>query len=247
MKRNKTLLILFFFLSQFANAQIGVEKSISGKVTVDSVAVEKINVINTRNEKATITNKEGLFFMRLKVGDILIFSAVNLETRRKVISEADLRKERVNIIMSPKVNRLKEVTVNENANINAENMGIIPPGQKKYTPAERKLATAGSGKSNPMGLDPLLNRISGRTQMLKKEVLVEKKEKLLVKLDGLYEDKYYTEILKIPQDYIKGFQYYLIEDPAFVNAVNVKNKTLTMFLVKKLALDYNEIIKLEEN
>jgi len=47
--------------------------------------------------------------------------------------------------------------------------------------------------------------MSGRITMLKKEIVVEKKEKLLLKLDGYYEDKFYTDVLKIPQDHIKGF------------------------------------------
>jgi hypothetical protein len=67
-----------------------------------------------------------------------------------------------------------------------------------------------------------------------------------LKLEDYYKEDYYTEVLKIPKEYIKGFQYYLIEDPDFVNALNVKNKTLTLFLAKKLASDYIEIIHQEQ-
>jgi hypothetical protein len=56
--------------------------------------------------------------------------------------------------------------VNEST-ITAESLGIIPYGQKKYTPAERKLYTATSGG----GIDGLLNTISGRKAMLKKKSL----------------------------------------------------------------------------
>jgi hypothetical protein len=81
--------------------------------------------------------------------------------------------------------------------------------------------------------------------MLKKEIIVEKKEQLLARIDVLFEDKYYTETLRIPLDYIKGFQYYCVEDVAFANALRAKNKTLTMYLIVKLAENYNEIIALE--
>jgi hypothetical protein len=54
--------------------------------------------------------------------------------------------------------------------INAENLGIIPYNQKKYTAAERKLYTTRSGL-----LDRPLNWMSGRTAMLKK-VAVERKK-----------------------------------------------------------------------
>jgi hypothetical protein len=88
------------------------------------------------------------------------------------------------------------------------NLGIIPYGQKKYSPAERKLYTARSGL-----LDPALNWITGRKAMLKKEVIVEYKEQMLIKLDYLFLPEYYTQTLKIPQEYVRGFQYYVLKTP----------------------------------
>ena len=138
-----------------------------------------------------------------------------------------------------------KVIVNENPNITAENLGIIPHGQKKYSPAERRVreATTGSGL---VPLNPILNAISGRTTMLKKEVQVEKKERLLLQLDGLFQEKFYVHTLKIPTDYIKGFHYFLIEDTDFVRALKAKNKTLTQFLIKGLAIKYKETLSVEE-
>jgi hypothetical protein len=99
--------------------------------------------------------------------------------------------------------------------INAENLGIIPYNQKKYTAAERKLYTTRSGL-----LDRPLNWMSGRTAMLKRSC--SGKKELMYRLEYLFGDKYYVETLKIPQDYIRGFQYYCIEDIDFVAAVNAK-------------------------
>jgi hypothetical protein len=144
--------------------------------------------------------------------------------------------------MSYRITPLEEVNVNENANINETSLGIVSANQKKYTPATRKLRTAQTGL-----LDPLLNKMSGRTRDLKKQVKVEEKEKLLLKLDGLYEEKYYTDVLKIAPEAIPGFQYYLIDDPEFAAALKAKNKTLTMFYVKRLALQYNEILLRESH
>ena len=135
---------------------------------------------------------------------------------------------------------LKEVVVNE-AKISAESLGIIPYGQKKYSAAERKLYTATSRN----GIDGLLNTISGRKAMLKKEIIVEKKERLLARIDVLFEDHYYLKTLKIPKEYIKGFQYYCVEDVPFANALRAKNKALVMFLIVQLAKTYNEIIAVE--
>ena len=238
---NKSILFIFLFLTQFISGQVLGEKHILGKIVVDTVAVEGVNVVNARDDKATISNKKGVFSIVVKVGDVLVLSAVNLETLRKKINAEDLKSEMLIFKMKSKTNHLKEVIINENSDINAAKLGIVPYGQKQYTPAERKLYTATTGI-----LDPLLNKISGRTSMLKKEVIVEKNEKLLLKLDGYYEDKYYTDVLKIPQEHIKGFQYYLIEDVDFVRALQEKNKTMTLFLVKGLARNYNEIIQQQQ-
>jgi hypothetical protein len=49
--------------------------------------------------------------------------------------------------------------------------------------------------------------------MLKKEVIVEYKEQMLIKLDYLFLPEYYTQTLKIPQEYVRGFQYYVLKTP----------------------------------
>jgi hypothetical protein len=136
--------------------------------------------------------------------------------------------------MYPKITELNEVIVKKNA---IEGISIIP-GQKQYTPAERKLHTATNGI-----LDAPINWMSGRTAMLKKEVAVERKERLLDKVGILYEDKYYIETLKVPEIYIDDFQRYIIEDKEFTAALKVKNRTMMLFLITKLAVNYNAIPK----
>ena len=240
MKIKITLQLVLFFLVQVTFGQTEKIQEIRGKISADSVLVDRVNVVNLNTEKATVSDAKGFFVLPVKIGDIIVFTAVNLETLRKKIDLQDLSKEFIAIQMIPKSIILKEVVVNESS-ITAESLGIIPYGQKKYTPAERKLYTATSGG----GIDGLLNAISGRKAMLKKEIAVEKKEQLLARIDVLFEDKYYTETLKIPSEYIKGFQYYCVDDVPFANALSTKNKTLVMFLIVKLAETYNEIIAVE--
>ncbi|MGO4906131.1 carboxypeptidase-like regulatory domain-containing protein [Flavobacterium sp. W20_MBD1_R3] len=240
MKIKNTLQLIVLFLVQVVFGQTNVIKEIRGKITADSVAVDRINIVNVSTEKATVSDANGFFTISVKEGDVLVFTAVNLEGVRRKISKQDMLQEVITVLMMPKSIILKEVVVNESA-ISAESLGIIPYGQKKYTAAERKLYTATSGG----GIDGLLNTISGRKAMLKKEIIIEKKEQLLARIDVLFEDKYYTETLRIPSDYIKGFQYYCVDDVAFANALRAKNKTLVMYLIVKLAENYNQIIILE--
>ena len=222
-----------FWLSQITFGQSN-EKLLHGKIVADSASVVGIDVVNLGNEKVTVTNNKGEFSILAKANDILVFSSMTLEMKRMLVDEDDLKSETITIYMTPKINELNEVIIKKNA---AEGTSIIP-GQKHYTPAERKLYTATSGL-----LDAPLNWLSGRTEMLKKEIVVERKERMLNKIGVLYEDKYYIQTLKVPEIYIDDFQRYLIEDKEFAAALKVKNRTMMLFLISKLAVNYNAIPK----
>ena len=226
--------VLLFFTTVCTWSQTSNEKILHGKIVADSASVVGIDVVNLGNEKVTVTNNKGEFSILAKADDILVFSSMTLEMKRMLVDEDDLKSEMITIYMTPKINELNEVIVKKNA---AEGISIIP-GQKHYTPAERKLYTATSGL-----LDAPLNWLSGRTEMLKKEIIVERKERMLYKVGVLYDDKYYIQTLKVPEIYIDDFQRYIIEDKEFAAALKVKNRTMMLFLISKLAVNYNAIPK----
>lgn len=242
MKINNIVYIaLLFLFAQIGFAQKIVSKEIFGQIFEQSTSVEAVNIINNNTQVTAVSDANGMFSIVVKEGDVLVFSAVNLEGFKRRITAEDMNSALLKIKMTAKEVELKEVVVNENANINAENLGIIPAGQKKYTPAERKVYTATS-----TSVDKLLNGISGRTAMLKKEVLVEKKEALYRKIEYLFDENYYTDRLKISAQDIKGFQLYCIEDPEFAVSLDSKNKTMSMFLITNLARKYLIILENEK-
>jgi len=231
----KKWVVLLLFLGTFSIwSQNQNEKLLHGIIAADDALLSGIEVVNLGNEKVTLTNSKGEFSILAKADDILVFSSKSLEMRRVLIDEDDLKSGIITVNMYPKITELNEVIVKKNP---IEGVSIIP-GQKQYTPAERKVYTATHGI-----LDAPINWISGRTAMLKKEVVVERKERLLDKVGILYEDKYYIETLKIPEIYIDDFQRYIIEDTEFTAALKVKNRTMMLFLVSKLAVNYNAIPK----
>lgn len=230
----KWVVLLLFFSTFSLWSQDRNEKLLQGIIAADDALLSGIDVVNLGNEKVTVTNSKGEFSILAKADDILVFSSKTLEMRRLLIDEDDLKSGTIIVNMFTKINELDEVIVKKSP---TEGVSIIP-GQKQYTPAERKLHTATSGV-----LDAPINWMSGRTAMLKKEVAVERKERLLDKIGILYEDKYYIETLKIPEIYIDDFQRYIIEDKEFTAALKVKNRTMMLFLISKLAVNYNVIPK----
>ncbi|MEN2415468.1 carboxypeptidase-like regulatory domain-containing protein [Flavobacterium mesophilum] len=212
-----------------------------GQILEQSTSVDGVNIVNNTTQVSTISDANGMFSIAVKEGDVLVFSSVNLDPLKHRITAEDLNLDKLLIKMTAKEIELKEVVVNENPYITTENLGIVPHGQKTYTPAERKVYTATS-----TSIDKLLNKISGRTTMLKKEVAVEKKEMLFRKLEYLFEENYYTERLKIPVDDIKGFQLFCVDDAQFAVSLNTKNKTMSMFLITDLARKYLIILENEK-
>ena len=242
MRINRILQITLFLLTvQIGFGQNNTSKEITGQIFEQSSNVEGVNIINNTTQVTAVSNAAGVFTIVVREGDVLVFSAVNLEPFKRRITFEDLNSASVIIKMSAKEIELKEVIVNDNGGITAENLGVIPYGQKKYTPAERKVYTATSTPG-----DMLLNAISGRTAMLKKEVNVEKKEMLFRKIEYLFDENYYTERLKIPVADIKGFQLYCLDDPEFAVSLDTKNKTMSMFLITDLARKYLTILENEK-
>lgn len=235
---NKKLLFIIFSICQIGFCQTKGEQLLHGKIKADSGNLDGVTIVNLVNEKGCTSDGNGAFTILAKAGDLLVFSSKNFEYHRRIIEEEDFKSPILYIQLTPKTIELEEVVINKHPEINAVSLGISPKGIVQFTPAERKLYTA-----NSTPIDALLNLMSGRTAMLKKELEVEKKERLLTLLDPLFEEKYYTNTLKIPKEYIKGFQYYCLEDQAFATSLHSKNKTMTNFLIVTLAKNYNKIIQ----
>lgn len=240
-KKLLLLILLFPLLIMAQNDSI-----IKGRIVSDLKELEGVHVINITSIAGTITDSEGYFTIKAKASDTLLLSAVFLEKKKHVITKEESMQKLILIPVKASTEYLKEVTITEYSNINAEALGIVPKGQKKYTPAERKLATAGVFKwyspllipFGGMDLDALINQISGRTKMLKKELIVERKEILQGKTLEYFNKDYITKTLLIPEDYVDGFVFYVVENEPYADAMRLKNSTQATFLIHQLAVEY---------
>lgn len=247
---NKIVIVLFLGLSQIALGQ----NTFNGKIIANTGDVEGVYVVNTRTEVMAITNVSGDFSIEAKVGDTLVFSSIQFKEMRIVITEENFSDLNFTVKLNPVIHQLQEVIIKRYDNINSVALGIIPGGQKSYTQAERRLqtatglnatASAGSMAGGSVSVDPLLNFLSGRTAMLKKELAVEKKETFMKILENMFTIDHFVNRLKIPLEYVKGFEYYAVENDKFTAILNSKNKTSTEFLLGELAVKYKEILAIE--
>lgn len=250
---NNTIMLILFLFCQITFGQTAGEKLIHGKIMVESGNVSGVGIINLVNEKSTVSDNNGDFYILAKAEDLLIFSSVNLEYYRRIIETEDLKPDVLILKMTSKITELEEVIVNKHPEINAVSLGISPKGIVQRTQMERRLYTAGDFKlihlrtllGGSLEVDPILNAINGRTAMVKKLIELENKVNLLEKTALLFEDEYYINTLKIPAEYVKGFQYYIVENERFATILKSKNKTQIEFAMVCLAEKYNVIIAAE--
>lgn len=236
MKINKTKTLFFFLATQCILAQVKEEeKTIRGKVLATSGIFTEIDVVNLNSEKSAKINENGEFKIEAKINDVLFFASKSFEAHRKVIQANDFCEDFITIEMIPKGIELNEVVINQYANINARDLGIIPKNQRSYTVAERRL------KANSGGIGGLINMLSGRKEMLKKELEVEKKETNLAKLKRLFTSDFYQKSFHIAADKINTFQYYCIENKSFAKLLETNNKAQMLVAMLQLASTFNEL------
>lgn len=252
MKNTYKILFFLLCLSNLAIAQNNPSKKIKGKIIASSKDVEGIYVYNQTKKNAVITEKNGLFEIFISLGDTLLFSSVTYKKSSLLITKKEFDTDLLLVELEIAINQLDEVEIKK-PSIDAVSLGILSKPAKTYTPAERRLKAAGKFKwfspllipLGGMSVDGLLNSISGRTTALKQGVIIEKKNFALDKINYLFEDNYFIETLKIPEDYVEGFKYYIVEDAQIRDALNKKNKTMAKFLMSGLANQFLKDIKVE--
>jgi hypothetical protein len=251
MKRNNTFLLIFFLLMQIVYSQ---EKELAGKIIVNDGSPKNVHIVNVANEKEVVSDAEGNFRILAETEDVLVLSAQHLEFQRLIVEKEIYDAGKFEITMILKATELEEVKIVTYNHINAVNLRILPKEPKRYTPAERKLRTAGDFKpiqllgiiAGGMEFDPIINAINGKTKRLKQEVKLEKKELLIIKLNENYTDDFFKEEVKIAAEYITAFKYYLAEDTAFAEIFETNNTEMIAFAMSKRATEFNAAITAEK-
>lgn len=201
-----------FFTSSIILAQ---QQLIGGKIDAPIDNLEGIVIKNTTTNKMVFSDKNGQFKIHASPSDYIEFSSVQLENKSVLITSSIYFSAYLFVRLDIATTQLKEVVV-EKSTITAKSLGI--PVGKKYTKAEANLKTATDTKVTPslggmagaaVGLDPILNWISGRTKMLKKELEAEKRQMTKERLERTFKPAFYTENLKIPNEKIEAFLYYV--------------------------------------
>lgn len=200
MMPKRLLLLIVICCCYFGHAQ----QKLRGSVSTDIPNISELLVVNLSKEIETRIDFSGKFVILAEVGDLLIIDASHIYRKRLLVDENDFSKE-IKIEIEVKPVEIEAVEINKYSWINSESLGLVSKGFKRLTTQERRLYTATS-----TGVDAVINAITGRTRMLKNLIKMEREDKKFDHLIYLFEDGYYTETLKIPEDKVNEFVYFSI-------------------------------------
>jgi len=218
--------------------------NLEGKVgTTEDIDVEGINVFNLSTSKGTVTNLLGEFQIVVGLNDTLSISAIHIKETTLVIGAEQMKNKKIVINLSEKMNQLSTVTLRRGLTGNIESdANIIPTVQPitatsmrlpnadlpKLSQSQRQLYTATTGP-----VDVLVNALSGRTKMLKKQIELEKIAVLTLALLDKFPETYFTDALKIEKLEVYSFIFFCEDDPNYQNVMKQNSMAIIEFLERK--------------
>ncbi len=240
MTRYILFLLLFTSLQNF-----GQSETLKGKIIADSIQGYSINIVNYTKAIGTTNDENGFFEMPASVGDSIVFSSVQYQTRSMVVTLEQLEKPIISVVLYPIVQLLEQVRVSNielsgdldkdvgavelQPFVDNQILGLPFSDKPQPTQAERRIYTAKSGI-----IDRPINYLNGTLKKLKKIKALEDLQRIVQKGTTTFNTSFFVEELELPEALITDFVYYCAKDDYFNNLLeNSKRLTLLEFFQEK--------------
>ncbi|HEA20693.1 hypothetical protein LCGC14_0822720 [marine sediment metagenome] len=218
MKYIPTLLCLLFMTASVCaqqNNQDDGREILRGTVLYRNIPVPNENVINIDTENAVISNTGGQFAIPVKAGDQLAFSAVNYQLEVIEITEAMLENERLVIEVNEKVTELDEVVVspeNQEKFLEVQNARFAEVEYETDRSTEvDNIALTQQERGMKNGIN-FVNIFKALAKSGQKDTDEDRPRlKMSEVLRQVYDDEFFVVDLKLPQDKINDFLFYVDE------------------------------------
>ncbi|HET8828761.1 MAG TPA: hypothetical protein VFM79_05445 [Pelobium sp.] len=203
----------------------------------DDKPVEKFGIANL-NSKIEGEFLNGYHVIKAEQGDQLFIASAEFNNFYATVSQEDIEHGYIQVHFKDGVIVLDEVVLTHRKLSHGKFTDYEP---KAYTPAEARLKAAtkmyykSSGLS--LGLDPIINMISGRTKRLKKELKAETSSRIVVFLHNNYQ-KFMLEELEVPEANYHLFCYYVSDHNKGIHKIN--NRKRVEFIIRRLYLKFVE-------
>ncbi|MBP2832147.1 hypothetical protein J8281_08095 [Aquimarina sp. U1-2] len=243
----KILSFLFFVFIFFQVS--GQSQLFKGKIIADSLQGYAINIINFNKEIGTTNDEYGIFEIPAAVGDSIVFSSVQYQIQSLIVDKDLLNNKKFVIVLKPLVQELEKVNISTielsgfldkdskaikvQPFVDSKTLGLPFGNTPQPTLAERRLHTAKTSASG-IPLDFIINTISGRLRILKRNKRLEDMQTTIQKGEKSFATVFFVDSLKVPENLISDFIYYCAEDDTFEELLQHQQKLyLLEFLQKK--------------
>lgn len=207
----KILFILAVFTVVMGFSQQDGRRPLLGSVIYMNQGVPNENVINSTSERATITNDKGQFTINVKVGDQIVFTAVNYNIKVVTITEDILANNRLVVEVNEKVTELDEVVITPEQQERFLELKNEEFKQYEYE-IDRSTEVENIALSqSEQGMQDGLNFVNIFRAIFKSQKDTEyagPKLKVSDVLRQVYDDSFFVVDLQIPQNRINEFLMY---------------------------------------
>lgn len=248
-------LVVFVLAPILSHSQI---VEFNGRVTASS-NLEGIHILNITSNFFSVTNDKGEFRINGKLNDTIVITSVQYKLVSFQISRDQLIRKFILVELEDYINLLDEVFIGQSLSgnlkddikntkgkpdINFYDVGIPGYKGKLKTKRERELIEADHGKyfyyygiGFAINVHKILNKISGRTKLLKNRVRLEKRDELMYNLRAKFsDDLFYDEGLSEEEQ--MEFFYFCSESKDFKEKASNLNDLLVLNYLKDLLLIY---------
>lgn len=258
MKRQLLLIAFLIFSCTFFAQETGRVK-IFGKIAAPAGEdLEGISVYNISSQKGTITDREGIFYIDAAVNDRILFTAIQFQKFTVIVDEDIINAKEMTVYVNPSVTELDEIVVRPynlsgNIVVDAEkidytnvDIGLNNSIQKYNLAPDKQTSLKGNpsldalnqppGGANILGLLSIIGSVFSKKkeQKLSENQKPETPEIKITELEQHFGKTYFTETLKIPEDRIGEFLYFVEDDEFKAELLRENNELKLMdFLFKK--------------
>ena len=224
---------------------------LSGQI-ISNGELEGIHVINKTSYRYTTTDSNGLFIIQGKLSDSLYFSSIQYIPKTIVLSAQHINTKSITVSLSESINALDEVLIGTvltgDLNSDISNSEVERPidfydlGIPGYTGprlnlAERRLFEADAGPlviGLGLNFSKLLNKISGRTKMLKEHVKLDNDKQTIQRIKDIVGPLFFTTHV-LEEDKRMEFYYFCADASDFQQRCRGRSEVeILQFLENKL-------------
>lgn len=211
--KNIPTLICFLFVIISISAQDEGRQLLRGTILYRDVSVPNENVINITSEDAVISDEKGQFAIPVKTGDELAFTAINYQMEVVKITDSILEKGRLVVEVNEKVTELDEVVVTpENQKkfleLRNEEFKQVEYETDRSTEVENiALTQQEKGLKNGINFVNIFKALAKAGQKDASENRPKLKMSQVLRL--VYDDEFFVVDLKLPQEKIDDFLFYV--------------------------------------